>query len=261
MDKINRIFISCFKVVMALLGIMAPVSMTGMCVFAQSPRDADDLVNIVIPPRFELGILYAPLNLDVLVPSGKASELSPEAMFPEATFIEEHAFRELKQGLEEISIPCRTVSFQRNGEFAWWIWRNYYAGEYVDHAYLHKQGFETNLIGCWTGAVFSDGSTNHFSVSESGWFQLKTHLYTVDGRVGGFMEEGRIWATPESILIQGNLGVRLYKLDYRTNSISMRRLVTDSAIVFRYEFTKEQGSHETSDRSRAVGDKLVLPDP
>ena len=49
-------------------------------------------------------------------------------MFPEATFIEEHAFRELKQGLEEISIPCRTVSFQRNGEFAWWIWRNYYAG-------------------------------------------------------------------------------------------------------------------------------------
>ena len=112
---------------MALLGIMAPVSMTGMCVFAQSPRDADDLVKIVIPPRFELGILYAPLNLDVLVPSGKASELSPEAMFPEATFIEEHAFRELKQGLEEISIPCRTVSFQRNGEFAWWIWRNYYA--------------------------------------------------------------------------------------------------------------------------------------
>ena len=53
---------------MALLGIMAPVSMTGMCVFAQSPRDADDLVKIVIPPRFELGILYAPLNLDVLVP-------------------------------------------------------------------------------------------------------------------------------------------------------------------------------------------------
>ena len=262
MNNINAILTSRLKIVMAILGIMVSGLIMDNCVYAQSSSDTDELVKIVVPPRLERGILYAPLNLDVLAPSETASEISPENIFPEATFIAEHEFGELKQGLEEISIPYRTVGLWRNGQQSWWIWRDYYISEYIDHAYFPKQGFETNLIGRWIGIVFKEGNTNCFSVLESGKFQLEAYSYTVSGSLKGYMEEGRIFATSECIILHTGSGMRLYHIDYRTNSMAMRQINTVGISFFRDEFTRDKSNHnEANNRFQAIGDKSPQPDP
>lgn len=205
-------------------------------------RGEGTFVSLAIPARYEHGLLYAPLRINVLITNSIDISVAQTNIFADSRFLTDIAFHEATQGMHEISIrydhraldcgPNKTTACIRRG--------GRYIQVYNDHVFVPANGFHTNLVGRWTERDFGEGRKYRLIVSTDGKFQLETYFYDPAGHVNGRKGDGRLWATPSRLILCHSAGrVQLFELSLSTDSLIMREIGTQSFGGLTYAFTKE----------------------